>query len=228
MDKKKKKFKREKWPYQNRATPIGAPPKGFWYNPEVKESSENGDSQKPSLRDALHHFSSHPDSLGKPEHISMSDSKVEFASGQTLSFKEVIHRYIQTTQGKSSEKGKGTEKGFYDSPVDVGKDPKGDFPSNSWLPKGTEDMNMNIDQRGLGLSKLDKQAEEEFITEESKEEIASTAGAEYISALKHYFDAIRNKHPKDRAIEYSVNEMKKQDISISPTKLLELVSLYLI
>ena len=376
MDKKKKPFKRDKWPYQNRATPIGSPPKGMWYNPQVKDADE----KKPSLRDALHHFTQHPDSLGKPGHVSMTDSKIEFASGQILSFKEVIQRYIETTQSKDSDKRKGVEKGFYDSPVDVGKDPKGDFPSNNWLPKGTEDMSVSPNEHaaslskiayisgrrgnayvrqyleefdieyddtiqdilkstawdvekkieliharvknlaenwsdeddldvksvdwsdpeindqeimnlinsyedlhtaGLGLSKLDKRsdfwpalggqdvkhedhmdtyeghdtedgskwfecpkgsgnsrwekgpksqkkAEDSFITEESKEAIAKTHGAEYISALKHYVDAVQNGHPEDLAMDYAVAEMNKQSIGISPTKLLEVISLYLI
>lgn len=35
--------------------------------------------------------------------------------------------------------------GYYSSPTDLGKDPKGDFPSESWLPRGQEDASVNED-----------------------------------------------------------------------------------
>lgn len=143
--------KQKKWPYQRRTTPIGNPPKGMWYDPSIKESNE--DTEKPTLRDALHHFSQNPDELGKPGHLSMTDSTVEFANGSILQFSEVVARYSESMPIKDMDKGKGVEKGFFDSPVDVGKDPKGDFPSAMWMPKGTEDMNVSPNEHAASLDK---------------------------------------------------------------------------
>lgn len=64
------------------------------------------------------------------------------------------------------------------------------------------------------------------ISEDQKTQIAAKWGPEYISALAHYYEAIKNKHPRDRAIQYAVSEMQKQNVTITPNTLSEVADAY--
>lgn len=66
----------------------------------------------------------------------------------------------------------------------------------------------------------------EGLPEEHKSQIAAKYGIEYVSGLDHYNDAITNKHPQDRAIQYAVAELKKQNVTLDPTVLSAVVKTY--
>ena len=95
------------------------------------------------------------------------------------------------------------------------------------MPRGTEDMSVNEDIITGGLSALDKVSENDYLTQEQKNQIAAEYGPEYISALFHYFDALSNGHPEDRAQGYAVKEMEKVDQAILPGTLSEIADIYM-
>jgi hypothetical protein len=210
----------DKWPGQEKAQPIGAPPKGMWYDPAAKESKSKGIS----LNDAVKYFLENPTVLGKPAHIDMRLKMIELDNGSAISFDDIVQEY-----GKVVSNEKTSDFGFFDSPVDLGKDPKGDFPSVQWLPKGREDDPSDEDlvTSEFGLSRLDKRAYDNPLSQEQMNQVAAQYGAEYNSAVAHYYEAITNGHPQNRALDYAVAEMKKVGVTISPTILLEVTNTYL-
>lgn len=210
----------DKWPGQQQATSFGNPPSGFWSDPEVKESKAKG----VSLNDAVKHFISNPATIGKPTHINMQTKVVELDNGSTISFDDILEEYK-----KAANNEKTSDFGFFDGPVDIGKERDGNFPSGIWMPRGTEDLDIdpNVSLANLGLSKIDKRADEQPLTMDQQSQIAAEYGPEYNSAAEHYFQAVKNGHPADRAIQYAVSEMAKVGITISPTILLEVTNTYL-
>lgn len=210
----------DKWPGQEQAQPFGAPPKGMWYDPEVKESKAQGIS----LNDAIKHFISNPQILGKPSHVDMQMKMVELDNGSAISFDDIVEEYKKVANNEKT-----SDFGFFDGPVDLGKEPKGDFPSVQWLPKGREDdpSDEDVVTSGFGLSKLDKRAFEDVLSQDQKNQIAAQYGPEYISAVGHYYEALKNGHPQQKALEYAISEMSKVGVTISPTILLEVTNTYL-
>jgi len=309
------------------------------------------ESKKPgaaSLDDAIEFYIRHSEILGLPGEIDFKKRLVHFSTGKKMKWEDFIQRFIQDSQTR-----KKSDFGFFDSPVDLGKDPKGDFPSSKWLPKGHEDDVVNEDVTTASINplkreklytegqKLDpkllddaiwrhinsytedewfenygekyiddlietawehgkklssftieksledktkedwldmygedefnswkenlsgyqtleelhqdysqialyyesketpidverqsqkepqKEARESFLTEEQEMEIAEKYGPEYNTALNHIYDAIKNGHTIERAFAYAINEMKKIQISILPSKLTDAVKEYL-
>ena len=229
------KFLPNKWPAQERTVPIASPPKGMWYDPKVKEGKGTPQNKPPtvSLNDAVRYYIDNPDKYGMPASFDLKTQTVLFASGKTISFKEILDNYSKDS-GKYKEGDASSQwgrDGFWDSPnpSDLGKEPSGDFPSVQWMPRGTEDMSVDEDiiTGGLGLSEFDKIAENEYLTQEQKDQIAAQYGPEYISALSHYFDALSNGHPEDRAQEYAIKEMEKSRQTILPGTLSEVSEMYM-
>ena len=233
--KDKKKFLPNKWPGQKHTVPIGSPPKGMWYDPKVKEGkpSVRNRPPQPSLNDAIKYFIENPDKYGTPASFDLKKQVVLFNTGNTLSFDDVIENYMKDS-GKYKEGDASSQwgrDGFWDSPnpSDVGKEPKGDFPSVQWLPRGTEDMSVDEDivTADWGLSSLDKTSEESYLTQSQRDQIAAKYGSEYISALEHYFDALSDGHPEDRASQYAISEMAKVNQTILPGTLSEISEIYM-
>lgn len=229
----KKKFLPNKWPAQKRTVPIAAPPKGMWYDPKVKEGkgSPKNRPYQPSINDALKYYIDNPDRFGMPASFDMQKKLVLFDAGHSVSFDEVIDNYMKDSgklkEGDASDQwGEG---GFYDSPnpSDLGKEPKGDFPSMGWLPRGTEDMSVDEDiiTGSLNLSAFDVEADE-YLTQDQRSQIAAEYGPEYISALTHFYDALVNGHPEDRAQAYAIAEMEKTNQTILPGTLSEIAKIY--
>ena len=77
------------------------------------------------------------------------------------------------------------------------------------------------------MSALDKSAENDYLTQNQRDQIAAQYGPEYISALFHYFDALSNGHPEDRAQEYAIKEMEKSHQTILPGTLSEISEIYI-
>ena len=200
----------DKWPGQNKSSPIGSPPKGFWYDPEIKEGAP---TKGVSLNDAVKHFISNPTLIGKPSHINMAERSVELDNGKSLSFDDIIKAYQEVLTKKS-------DYSFFESPTDLGKKPKGDFPSVTWVPNGTEDKEVDEDR-------ITAKAFEHQLPLDHEKQITAKWGPEYISALYHLNQAIKNGHPKDRAVQYAVAEMKKMGVTISPMTLLEIADIYM-
>jgi hypothetical protein len=209
----------EKWLGQKRTVPIGTPPKGFYYDPEVKESANQ---HAPSINDAIKFFIQNPEIIGKPASIDVPKRSVELDNGRHVSFEDIMTAY-QDQVTKTSEQG------FFDSPTDVGKAPKGDFPSVKWLPRGQEDAeeNPNTTMAKCRLSRFDKRAYEEALPLDYEKQIAAKWGPEYISALYHYKTATENGHDKTRALQYAVAEMKKVGVTVIPEKVLEVANIYM-
>ena len=214
-------FEDDKWQGQRDATSFGNPPQGFWSDPEVKEGKTKGGA---SLNDAVKHFISDPKVLGKPVHIDMQQQIVELDNGSTISFDDIVKEYTKIANNEKT-----SDFGFFDGPVDIGKERDGNFPSGIWMPKGTEDLDIdpNVTTSSLGLSKLDKTADENPLTPDQENQIAAEYGPQYNSALQHYANALKNGHPQDKALAYAVSEMEKVGITISPTILLQVTNTYL-
>lgn len=67
----------------------------------------------------------------------------------------------------------------------------------------------------------------EFLTQDQRNQIAAKYGAEYISALQHYAQALEDGHPEERAVAYAVEELKKVDTTISEDILEDVANIYL-
>ena len=139
MPKKKPKNKKypsdDKWPAQQRVVPIGLGERGWQgYEPFKKGS----DKEKGiSVSDALEYYRDNPGEDGRPVYLDSSSHIVEFENKKRYSFDEIVTKYRDEIVTKQSEKG------FYDGPTDLGKRPKGDFPSVTWMPKGNEDLDVD-------------------------------------------------------------------------------------
>lgn len=92
-----------------------------------------------SLNDALKLFSGNPTLLNKaPIDIDVTSRMVHWNDGSKTSFDETVQLALEHMPKKESDFG------FMDGPVDLGKDPKGDFPSVSWMPRGQEDKDASL------------------------------------------------------------------------------------
>ena len=111
-----------------------------YYLDQYKSQIESK-KQGASLQDAIEFFIKHQDIIGIPGNIDSKTHTVEFSSGKKLSFDETVKLFIEHKQKTADYDG------FFGSPKDLGKDPSGDFPAVSWLPKGQEDLNVNEDIR---------------------------------------------------------------------------------
>ncbi len=200
----------DKWPGQDKSSPVGMPPKGFWYDPEIKESSA---TKGISLNDAVKHFISNPSLIGKPAHINVAERMVELDNGKSISFDDIVKMYQEVLT-------KTSDYSFFEGPTDLGKKPKGDFPSVTWLPNGTEDKDVDEDR-------ITATAFEHPLSLSQEKQIAAKWGPEYISALSHFNQALKNGHPKERAIQYAISELRKAGVTISPTTLLEIADIYM-
>lgn len=128
----------EKYPGQDKATSVGYPPDGMWYDPMSKDAKSEA-----SVAEALRYFIANPDIVGMPTHISTSEKRVYFSDGKTQSFDELISAFTKHSTEKDAS--------FFDGPVDIGKEHDGDFPSVMWMPRGEEDL--DVDDEALTASR---------------------------------------------------------------------------
>ncbi len=102
------------------------------HNVQIK-SNEKGIS----VNDALQHYMANPGDDGKPAYFDSSSKMVEFENGKQYTFDELVLKYRDDLLIKKSDYG------FMDGPTDLGKRPKGDFPTVTWMPRGNEDMDVD-------------------------------------------------------------------------------------
>lgn len=90
----------------------------------------------------------------KPTHVDHVTNTIEFIDGSVLNFDSATRKALELSKNAEEEEVFNTpEMNFYWGPVDLGKRPEGDFPSNEWLPAGTEDLDQQDPTNVMAFSK---------------------------------------------------------------------------
>jgi hypothetical protein len=160
---KKKAYPEDKWPKQEQAVPIGMGERGWQAYEPYKQSSPDPLNKSvlrnEDLKKSVDHLMVNKD----PKYLAEVKQKlIDFVSQTKIddNDKKTIVNKVQSIQkpfdlmkyyyysiakfeiGSTDSEIK-SDFGFFDGPVDLGKDPKGDFPSVMWMPRGQEDLDVS-------------------------------------------------------------------------------------
>ena len=126
----------DKWQSQKEVVPIGLGERGWQAYEPYKQSSGSDamamywDQVRDSFFDKGNRWSAVVQEL-KQMYTEITDENIQELQDQV--------RYTLNQHKTQVE----SDFGFFDGPTDLGKRPKGDFPSVQWMPRGVEDMDVD-------------------------------------------------------------------------------------
>ncbi len=158
----KRAYPEDKWQSQKEVVPIGFGEKG-WAAYEPYKKSDSGPQKSvlrnTDLKQAVDQLMVNKD----PKYIDevkskliafIDESGIKDTDKRTIiqnvnqmrnPFDLMKYYYYSISKYEIGSTDTEVESGFFDSPVDLGKRPKGDFPSVQWMPRGQEDLDVRDD-----------------------------------------------------------------------------------